>query len=597
MSKETLTGAFFETVKNYGSKISLKTKKDGEYHGITYNELGQRVKNFALGLASFGIKKSDKVAILSENRAEWAISDLAILSLGAVNVPIYPTLTPKQIEFILNNADVKIIVVSTKELLKKVEEIFDNLPLLQQVIYIEKIAHPKEYMFYFDFVYEKGKEFDNKNPDYFEEVKAVIEADDPCAIVYTSGTTGKPKGAVLSHRNIFANANGGVHTLIVKPDDVFLSFLPLCHVFERMAGQFCPLLVGASIAYAESIDTVADNLVEVKPTIVCSVPRLFEKIYAKVMENAKTGSFLKRKIFEWAVKVGEKYSQAKNENKISAGLKVKHNLASKLVYSKIQEKVGGNLRFFVSGGAALAKEIGQFFDIMGVKILEGYGLTESSPVISVNLEDNYKFGTVGPAMTKSGVQVKIANDGEILSRGPHIMKGYYKNPQATKEIIDEEGWLHTGDIGFIDDDGYLTITDRKKNIIVTAGGKNIAPALIESMLATSPLIEQVLIIGDKRKYLSALIVPNLDMIKSYARRKKIKYDDINKLVEQPEIFQYVDRKLKKLTSELARFQKIKTFKLIPDLFTIENDELTPTLKIKRKVVEKKYADLIEQMYD
>ena len=291
-----------------------------------------------------------------------------------------------------------------------------------------------------------------------------------------------------------------------------------------------------------------------KPTIVCSVPRLFEKIYAKVKKNLKTGSFFKRKIFEWAVKVGEKYSKAKKENNISAVLQAKHNLASKLVYRKLQEKVGGNLRFFVSGGAALAKEIGQFFDIMGVKILEGYGLTESSPVIAVNLEDKYKFGTVGPPMTKGGVQVKIADDGEILSKGPHIMQGYYKNPQATKEIIDEDGWLHTGDIGFLDEDGYLTITDRKKNIIVTAGGKNIAPALIESLLVSSPLIEQVLVIGDKRKYLSALIVPNMDMIKSYGRRKRIKYENDHQLVERPEIVQYVDKKLKKFTYARERVQ-------------------------------------------
>ncbi|MBC8182528.1 long-chain fatty acid--CoA ligase [candidate division KSB1 bacterium] len=597
MSNTTLPSVFFETVKNYGSKISLQTKTEGEYRGISYDEMGKRVKNLALGLASFGIKKGDKVSILAENRAEWAISDLAILSLGAINVPIYPTLTPHQVEFILKDADVKILIASTSEQVDKISQIFDNLPFLTRVIYIDKFPNPQEYMSYFKYINEKGSEFDKQNPGYFDKTIKAIEPNDTCAIVYTSGTTGNPKGVILSHNNILSNVQAGVDTLHVRSTDQFLSFLPLCHVFERMAGQFCPFLAGSTIAYAESIETVAQNLMEVKPTIMCSVPRLFEKIYVRILENAEAGSPLKKRIFYWALKIGQRYSDAEKKGRISTNLKLKHNIASKLVFSKIQAKVGGNLRYFVSGGAPLSKEIGQFFDAVGVKILEGYGLTETSPVITINLEEKYKFGTVGPALTQGGVELKIADDGEILTKGPHVMEGYYNNPQATQEIIDTDGWLHTGDIGFLDEDGYLTITDRKKNIIVTAGGKNIAPAPIENRLVSSPLIEQVLIVGDKKNYLSALIVPNVEMLMSHAKNQNINFDNIKELVENPEVIQYVTGVIEKLTPDLAQFEQIKTFKLVPNLFTIEDNELTPTLKIKRKVVEEKYADLIDQMYE
>ncbi len=597
MSQATLPGMFFETVNNFGSKTSLMSKKDEEYQGISYNEMGEKVNKLALGLASFGVKKGDRVSILSENRPEWAISDLAILSLGAVNVPIYPTLTSQQVQYILDNAEAKVVIVSTPDQAAKIDSIHKNLPFLKHMVYIDKVPDPKEHMSYFEYVYEKGSAFDKENPEYFDEVINNIEPDDPCAIVYTSGTTGDPKGAVLSHKNILSNVKGGLETLYVNQNDLFLSFLPLCHVFERMAGQFCPLYVGATIAYAENILTVPQNMIEVKPTIICSVPRLFEKMYGRVLEKTNAGSSLKKKIFFWAIKTGKKYAIALQKSKINAFLKFKHSLASKLVFSKVQEKVGGNLRFFVSGGAPLSKEIGEFFNAVGVKIFEGYGLTESSPVISVNAEEKFKFGTVGPVLSKGGVEVKIVSDGEIWTKGPHVMQGYFKNPEATKEIVDEDGWLHTGDIGFIDEDGFLTITDRKKNIIVTAGGKNIAPATIENLLITSPLIEQVLVIGDKKKYITALIAPNLELLESYAKQQDISFDSLEVLVGKPEIVQYVGNEIEKLSSDLARFQKIKHFTLMPKLFTIEDDELTPTLKIKRKFVEKMYADLIDKMYE
>ncbi len=596
MTATTLTEMFLNTVKTNSSKISLMSKVDDQYRGITYQEFAEKVKDFALGLASLGVKKGDRISLLSENRPEWAISDLAILSLGAINVPIYPSLIPKQIEYILNDSEAKVIITSIAEQTSKISEIIKNLPVLKYIIYMDSPAAINEKMLSFKQVSEKGQAFGNEHPDYYDQVAKAVKPDDPAGIIYTSGTTGNPKGVILTHNNILSNVNGGVASLKINPEDTFLSFLPLCHVFERMAGHFCPLSVGATIAYAENIDTVAQNLGEVKPTIMTSVPRLFEKMYTRVLENARTGGAAKQKIFNWAIHTGEKYVKASTKGKVSGMLKFKHNLAHKLVFSKLHERVGGRLRFFVSGGAPLPKEIGEFFHFAGIKILEGYGLTESSPVIAVNLEDKFKFGTVGLALEKGGADVKIAEDGEILTRGPHVMKGYYKKPAATKEAIDEDGWLHTGDVGFLDEDGFLTITDRKKNIIVTSGGKNIAPAPIENLLLTSPLIDQVLIIGDKRKFLSALIIPNFEALQSYASEQNISFTDNAELVKNPKIHQYVANEVERLAADLARFEQVKAFRLMSEPFTIEAGELTPTLKIKRKVVEEKYRDLINSMY-
>jgi len=596
MTATTLPEMFLDTVITHGSKTALMSKVEGQYQGFNYQEFGERVKKLALGLASLGIKKGDRISLLSENRPEWAIADLAILALGAINVPIYPSLGPKQIEYILNDSEAKAIITSTPDQTGKIAEIIKNLPVLKHIIYMEPPASLTEKMLSFNEVSDKGQEFDKDNPDFYDQSIKSVTPDDPAGIIYTSGTTGNPKGAILTHNNILSNVMGGVATLKIGPDDTFLSFLPLCHVFERMAGHFCAISAGSTIAYAESIDTVAQNLGEVKPTIMTSVPRLFEKMYTRVLENVEAGGAAKKRIFNWAIKTGTKYVEASEQDKVGGALKFKHNLAHKLVFSKLHERVGGKLRFFISGGAPLPKDIGEFFHYAGIKILEGYGLTESSPVIAVNLEEKFKFGTVGPALEKGGVEVKIADDGEILTRGPHVMKGYYKKPAETKEVIDEDGWLYTGDIGFQDEDGYLVITDRKKNILVTSGGKNIAPAPIENLLLTSPLIDQILIIGNKRKFLSALIVPNFEALQSYANEQNISSKANSELVTNQKIYQFVANEVERLSADLARFEQVKAFRLLPEPFTIEAGELTPTLKIKRKVVEEKYADFINGMY-
>ena len=595
MNAKTLVEMFQDVVAKHGAKTSLMEKKDGTYQGFSYKEFGDRVKYLALGLASMGIKYGDHVALISENRPEWPIADLGILSAGATNVPIYPTITPQQIEYILKDSGSKIIIVSTPELMDKIAEIFDNVPSLQKVIYMEKPSLIEKYMTDFQSVMEEGKAFEKKKPDYFEKTVSKVKPDDLCGIIYTSGTTGAPKGVMLTQDNILSNVKAARSVIRVDETDTFLSFLPLCHSFERMAGQFLAISAGSTIAYAESVDTVADNLGEVKPTLMTAVPRLFEKIYARVIENAEAGSPIKKKIFWWAIGTGGKYVEAKTKNKVGPFLQRKYNLATKLVFSKLHERVGGNLRFFVSGGAPLSKEIAEFFYKAGILVLEGYGLTETSPVIAVNHEEKFKFGSVGPAVPD--VEVKIADDGEILTRGPHIMKGYYKNKAATEEAIDKDGWLHTGDIGYLDSDNFLHITDRKKNIIVTAGGKNVTPATIENLLVTSPYIEQVMVLGDKRKFLSALIVPSYEALEKYASNNGIEYSGRDELLKKNEIHQIVGAEIQKLTGELARFEQVRKFTLLPEQFTIEGDEITPSLKIKRKVISEKFADIIEQMYE
>ena len=595
MQATNLVTMFLETVEKVGSKEALYQKNDGVYQGFSYNEFAKRIREFALGLAAMGITRGDRVALMSENRPEWPISDVGILSLGAINVPLYPTLTPKQVEYILNDSETKVVIVSQPELLDKVQQISDNVPSLEKIILMDSTQTDAEKTISFQDVYQKGADFEKENPDYYQKAVKKIRTDDLCGIIYTSGTTGAPKGVMLSHGNLLSNVKAGLAVLHIDEREIFLSFLPLCHSFERMAGQYAALAVGATIYYAESVEKVAENLTEVRPTVMTAVPRLFEKIYARIIENANSGSFLKKRIFWWAINTGDKYVKAKKAGNVSGLLQRKYSLATKLVFSKLHQRIGGRLRFFVSGGAPLSKDIAEFFYKAGILILEGYGLTDTSPVITVNHEQKFKFGSVGQAVP--GVAVKIADDGEILTKGPHVMKGYYKNPDATAETIDAESWLHTGDIGFLDDKGYLYITDRKKNIIVTSGGKNVTPSSIENLLITSPYIEQVMVIGDKRKFLSALIVPAFDSLKNSATAKQIQYNTIEDLVNHPAIYQMIEEDIERLTADLARFEQIKKFTLLPNEFTIENGEMTPSLKIKRKVIAEKYADIIDKMYE
>lgn len=574
----------------------LMHKVDGFYKGISFSEYRRNVELFACGLASLGVTRGDKVSIISENRPEWIIADMALVGLGAVNVPIYPTLTAKQIEFIFNDAGVKIAIVSNMFQLSKVLKIKEEVKTLKKIIIMsEKGATDDPDVIGFSKIYELGAIFERGNLNHFRQNLFAARPDDLLTIIYTSGTTGNPKGVMLTHSNLVSNIKAASQVIPFGPDDVLLSFLPLCHSFERMAGYYTAMACGATVAYAESVETVRDNLLEVRPTIVTTVPRLFERIHSRIMKQMESAPPARQKIFQWAVEVGREFARARRTGNIPLSLKLKHALADKLVYSKLKQRTGGRIRFFVSGGAALPKQLGEFFEAVGITIIEGYGLTETSPVLTVNRLDDYKFGTVGKPIP--GVEIKIAEDGEILAKGPNIMRGYYNNKKATDEVIDKDGWFHTGDIGMFDPEGHLMITDRKKHLFVSSGGKNIAPQPIENLFLESKFIDQFVLIGDGRMYLTALIVPEFEILKEYAKSKGISFTNERDLVHKDSVRQLFQAEIDRIQKDLPHFERVRRFELLPEPLTVENGDITPTLKVRRKVVEQKFSYLIEKMYE
>ncbi len=585
------------TAKFAGESRPVLMYKSGKtYKGISYADLRTRVEAFAYGLAALGVNRGDRVAIVAENRPEWVISDQAIVALGAIDVPVYPTMTARQIEFIFNDSGVKVAIVSNQFQLNKVMRVYSEVSTLEKVILISEkgpIAEPDTLGF--SAVMEMGERHRKEQPELLRTSIAMVRPEDLLTLIYTSGTTGNPKGVMLTHNNLVSNVKASAQVIDFGTSDVLLSFLPLCHTFERMAGYYTALACGATIAYAESVETVRDNMLEVRPTIVTTVPRLFERIHARVMKQVDAGSPLKKRIFRWGIAVGHKYARARKKGSIGAGLRIQHAVADRLVYSKLRERTGGRMRFFASGGAALGREFGEFFEAVGLTILEGYGLTESSPVITVNHMDNYKFGSVGPPIP--GVEVKLAEDGEILARGPNIMKGYWNNEEATREAIDAGGWLHTGDIGLIDAEGFIHITDRKKHIFVSSGGKNIAPQPIENLFLASRYIEQFMLIGDRRMFLTALIVPDFDALREYADARNLRCETVAELIKDPEINVLMDQEINRLQKDLANFERVRRFTLLEKQFSIEEGELTPTQKVRRKVVEERYGHLIDNMYE
>ncbi len=573
---------------------ALMHKVQDKWVGITYKELREKVRNFAMGLLALGIKRNDMVGIISENRPEWVFCDLAILSIGAIDVPMYPSSTSNTIEYIMNDSECKAVIVSNKLQLTKVQKIQKNVKSLKHIIILnEKDA--EEGIYTFRSVVDLGRKEADKFDPVLNEEMSKANPEDLCTLIYTSGTTGEPKGVMLTHNNFVSNVKAVLQVIPADHNDIFLSFLPLSHSFERMAGYYTAFSAGCLIAYAQSIDTVAKDLQEVKPTVMTSVPRLFERIHSRVLKNVDNSPPAKQKIFYWALEVGKKYQDAKKEKKLNPILTAKYKLAEKLVFKKIRAATGGRLRFFVSGGAALPQEIGEFFEAMGILIIEGYGLTESSPVITCNRLDDYKFGTVGKPIP--GVEVKIAEDGEILARGPNIMKGYYKNKKATEEAIDKDGWLHTGDIGEFDKHGFLKITDRKKHLFKTSGGKYIAPQQLESLFTRSKFIDQFVLIGDNKTFLSALITPDFEAIREYADAHKIPYDRVEDLAHHPEIYKLIEKDIQTLQKNLASYERIRKFVILDKPFTIEGGELTPTLKIRRKIIEERYSHLIKDIYE
>ncbi len=588
---ETLSQLFLNTIKSYPKDDLLLSKKEGKYVPISTEEFADRVKCFSLGLRDLGLEAGDKLIILSENRPEWVISDVANLCLGGITVPIYTSLIPEQIKYIIDDSDAKIVVVSDQGQWQKIETIKSELTKVTS--YITCLSEAPEGVLTFAQVLKRGRKMDKLNPGLFEKMALEVKPDAIASIIYTSGTTGPPKGVMLTHNNIFSNVKTCSSILPFKDTDTVLSFLPLSHILERMA-MFAYLYNGMSIGFAESIDTLGENLLEVRPHIMVNVPRVLEKIYAKVIDNVQVSSSLKRKIFFWAVKVGRKYGRKKILNQpISKLLQFKRNLANKLVFSKVYAKTGGRVRFFLCGGAPLSKDIGEFFYAIGLTIIEGYGLTETSPVITANTFENLKFGTVGKPIP--GVDVRIDEDGEILTKGPHVMNGYYKKEAASQEVF-EGGWFHTGDIGHFDKEGFLVITDRKKDIIVTSGGKNVAPQPIEGILNLNPYISTALVIGDSRKFISALVVPNFEKLEEYAKQNNISFEDHCDLVKKEEIVRFIQEQVDCSVPNLASYEKVKKIALLDKEFEIEKGEITPTLKVKRNIVEEKYRGVIDALY-
>jgi len=595
MANVTLASMFWHRVEQDGDRPAQQSKERGVWQTRPWRQVGEVVRELATGLLALGRKKEDSVAILSGSRAEWVQADFAIFSAGCRTIPIYPTYPPDLIQYIVNDAGVKTLFVEDPTQLAKVLEVQGKMDGLEQIVVIQGYeGEPSAQIMTWDGLRRLGRDnLERLKSDLAGRV-ADVKPQDIATIVYTSGTTGPPKGVVQTHGNHVATLESAAKMSGIEDGDTHLLFLPLAHSFGRLE-SFIGVHRGLTTAFAENIDKLRDNLPEVKPHFICSVPRVFEKVYAGVLAKAEAGSPVKRKIFHWAVGVGREVSKLQQARKpVPTGLAFKHRLAHKLVFSKLHAALGGRLRFAVSGGAPLSKEIAEFFHAAGILILEGYGLTETCPSLTFNRLDNFKFGSVGQA--QPGIEIKIAPDGEILGRGPNIAKGYFKKPEATAEVFLPDGWFATGDIGRLDGDGFLYITDRKKDLIVTAGGMNIAPQNIENLLKGDPFISQAMVHGDKRPYPVALLTLNPEELAKFAKDQGILDTDPASLAKHPKVVERVSRIVEERNGELQSYAKIKKFTILPSDFTVENGLLTPTLKVKRKIITDKHRELLDSLY-
>ncbi|MGH9364804.1 MAG: AMP-dependent synthetase/ligase [Thermoanaerobaculia bacterium] len=576
-----------------GKPDLLISKVEGAWRPISAADFGFTVKALSLGLNALGLQPGERVAILSENRPEWAMGDYAILCAGAWSVPIYPTLPAGQIAPLLNDSGARGIFVSTLDQLGKIRTIKTQCPALDHVILIEGSAPPEPGYTTFSAVVDRGRPTLAMSPGVFEQRARRVQPSDVATIIYTSGTTGEPKGAMLTHGNFVSNVVNSCQVVPITGEAVALSFLPLSHVFERMI-DYSYMHVKATIAYAESIEKLRDNFLEVEPHTFAAVPRVYEKVHSRIIDRVESGSPVKKRLFSWAVDLGrQRVGYLERGEKPPAGLAAKLRLADALVFKKIRAALGSRFQYAVSGGAPLSRDLAEFFIGAGVQIYEGYGLTETSPVICVNGPGRGRLGTVGRPIPN--VEVKIAEDGEILSRGPHIMKGYFGKPEATAEAIDAQGWFHTGDIGHLDEDGFLAITDRKKDLIVLASGKKAAPQPIENELKSSPYVSLPIVLGDRHKFLAALIVPNFDRLKEYAAQRKIDYRP-ESIDANPEIRALFQKEIDAYNAGKPHHEQVRAFALLPSDLTIEDGSITPTLKVKRRILETRYHSLIEAMY-
>jgi long-chain acyl-CoA synthetase len=564
----------------------------GAWSHLTHDQLKYRVEAFAEVLVRLGISPGDRVGIVAENRLDWPMVDFAMVGMGIIDVPVFPTLTAKQLQYIYNDCSAVCVIVSSAAQLNKIKQVWNELPELKHVIVMNDIdSDDPRILSLQKLIDDVESTSDAKHrADLYRTRAMAVSPDDTLTLIYTSGTTGNPKGVVLTHGNLISNVMNSKNVVTLTERDSLLSYLPLCHIFERMAGFYLAFSVGATVTITDSIETVAELMRIVRPTIMTSVPRLFERIRMRVLGNVQKESPVKQAIFQWAFSVGEKWIDGRR----GPVMGIKHAIADKLVFSKVRDRTGGNLRFFVSGGAALNPEIGRFFQILGIVILEGYGLTESSPVISIHRLEDVVIGTVGTPLPS--VEVRIADDGEILARGASIMKGYWNNPEATRESLDADGFLHTGDIGILTERGHLKITDRKKHLLVSSGGKNIAPQPIEASIAQCQYVDQVLVVGDAREYCTAIVVLDREAVKAWGEKHGAPESSVEELAQNQQLITTIERELNTLQKDLSKYEKARRYAFLVEPFTVENGLLTPTLKVKRKAVLERYADLVEGLY-
>jgi len=591
---ETIPTLFTRQAATYGSKPLFLVKR-GTYQPITWQQAQEEADALSAFLLESHVGAGDRVLLLSENRPEWGMADLAIQSVGAWTVPIYASLTVPDLEAICRDCQPVLGITSSPEQAKKLLDVRAALSSLRVIVVMEPAGSGSKDLVEWRQAVARGREALAKHRAALEQRKRSIKPDDTATLIYTSGTTGEPKGVMLSHQNLLSNVSACLEIIPITRDDLHLSFLPLSHVFERMAGWYLMLAAGASVAYAENMETIPQNMLEVRPTIMLGVPRFFEKLYARIQEGIRQMPPSKQRLIGWALNVGRAASAAKAAGQpLPSGLKVRRWLADRLVFSKFRSRLGGRLRFFVSGSAPLAKEIGEFFYSVGVTILEGYGLTETSPVIAVNQPSAPRFGSVGQLVP--GVEVRIAEDGEILTRGPHVMQGYYGKPNETTGVI-VEGWFHTGDIGRLDEGGFLYITDRKKDLIKTAGGKFVAPQRLEGLFVTDPYISQAFVYGDRQPYCVALIVPNAEQLRRYAQEQAIGAQSVRDLVSDARIKEFYWGRVEARQEGLASFERVKKIALLDQEFSQAAGELTPTLKAKRALIAQHYASVLRSLYE
>ncbi len=590
----TIADLFLASAERFDLPNALNYKKDDQWLSISSSEMIRRSENIALGLHSLGLRKGDRAAILSANSPEWTLADAGCQFGGFVDVPIYTTLTGESVCYIINDSEARLFFIQDLATLERIASSITDCSSIERFILFSHESSEDERIMTLTALEAAGEELRSEQPELAGQLRADIEPSDIATLIYTSGTTGEPKGVMLCHSNLITNTVDASEKYDFSRDDVALSVLPLSHVFER-TGMYVYIRAGMRVFYAESIDKVPDNLKEVRPTIFVGVPRIFEKVFERARLKAVQSGRVKEMIFDWAIDVAKEHATLTQSGApIPLALTAKHGIADAIIYSKLRDFFGGRLRYCITGGAALPDEIFMIFTGAGISIMQGYGLTETSPVVSSNNPSAVRVGTVGKPIRD--VEVRIASDGEIEVKGPNVMLGYYHKPEATKAAFTDDGWFRTGDIGEIDADGFLKITDRKKELFKTSGGKYIAPSPIEQMLRSSRFVNQAVLVGNERKFPAALIVPNFEMLESYAKLKELEIATPEEFCSNPRILDLFARQIDAMTPNLAQFEKVKKFTLLVNEFSVENGELTPTLKVKRRVIDEKYRDVIDQMY-